>query len=212
MNIKTWGCINGRYRLIKIRRARMCQLFCITRNADFNCVPIRMANIGITRLTRVLWKCFMCPQNMVSERRQMSVVPSRLAVAACRVVPLVKKLTWQHELRRHDATRRDGRWHYATARRDRRRDVTTRWHDAMARRDGTWGRWGRWGKVGKGGERWGKVGEGGRWWGRWGRGAPSVYTRAWRTGSRMLARLKYKIIIVLPFMQPRPQGFRAVSV
>ena len=37
------------------------QLFCATREADLN---QSVTKICITRLTRVLWKCFVCPQNV----------------------------------------------------------------------------------------------------------------------------------------------------
>ena len=69
-------------------------------------------------------------RHIVPLRRAVArrVVLSRRAVAR-RVVPIVNKLTWQHELRRHDATG-DGMTRRTTARCDgttRRQDATQIW-------------------------------------------------------------------------------------
>ena len=66
-NVITWGCISGwcRHGLSKSEQ-RVCAgcspaVLCDARR---RCQPIRMMKIGITRLTHVLWKCFVCPQNV----------------------------------------------------------------------------------------------------------------------------------------------------
>ena len=58
-NVITWGCINMAYQ--NQSSAYVSAVLCDTQR---RIKPIRITNIGITRLTHVLWKCFMCPQNV----------------------------------------------------------------------------------------------------------------------------------------------------
>ena len=67
-NAITWRCINGWYRLAyQIQNSAYVpavrQLFCVTPNTDFNQSEWQRL-FRITRLTHVLWKCFVCPQNV----------------------------------------------------------------------------------------------------------------------------------------------------
>ena len=68
-NVITWGCINGWYRLVSEQRVseqRVCASCspAVLCNARCRFQPIRVTKIGITRLSQVFWKCFVCPQKV----------------------------------------------------------------------------------------------------------------------------------------------------